>query len=146
MDTDKIEVFTTLSKRGNVVACMHVRAPTNAKFTLLFSHGNASDLGEMVRLFVRISEEVCCNIFAYDYSGYGMSSGRPSEKNMYADAEAAFHALKSRYRVEQENVILYGFSIGTVATVHLATLYRAAAVVLHAPLMSGIRVLFPDAR
>jgi len=83
---------------------------------------------------------------SYDYSGYGVSSGRASEKNMYADIEAAWLALRSRYSVDPDNIVLYGQSIGTVPTVHLATRYQVAAVVLHSPLMSGMRVAFPRAR
>lgn len=30
------------------------------------------------------------DLYAYDYSGYGISTGRPSEKNIYADIEAAY--------------------------------------------------------
>ena len=30
-----------------------------------------------------------CNIFSYDYSGYGVSGGKPSEKNLYADIEVS---------------------------------------------------------
>lgn len=33
---------------------------------------------------------------SYDYSGYGMSSGKPSEKNLYADIDAAWHALRNK--------------------------------------------------
>ncbi|PNI16710.1 ABHD17A isoform 6, partial [Pan troglodytes] len=32
----------------------------------------------------------------YDYSGYGASSGRPSERNLYADIDAAWQALRTR--------------------------------------------------
>ncbi|XP_016135890.1 protein ABHD17C-like [Sinocyclocheilus grahami] len=51
-----------------------------------------------------------------------------------------------RYGVTPENIILYGQSIGTVPTVDLAARYECAAVILHSPLMSGLRVAFPDTR
>ncbi len=51
-----------------------------------------------------------------------------------------------RYGVAPENIILYGQSIGTVPTVDLASRYECAAVILHSPLMSGLRVAFPDTR
>jgi len=41
----------------------------------------------------------CVTFFSYDYSGYGASAGKPSEKNLYADIEAAWGALRSRYGV-----------------------------------------------
>lgn len=51
-----------------------------------------------------------------------------------------------RYGIRPENVIVYGQSIGTVPSVDLASRYESAAVVLHSPLMSGMRVAFPDTK
>lgn len=55
-------------------------------------------------------------------------------------------SVPHRYGVTPENIILYGQSIGTVPTVDLAARYECAAVILHSPLMSGLRVAFPDTR
>ncbi|ELK18334.1 Abhydrolase domain-containing protein FAM108C1 [Pteropus alecto] len=54
--------------------------------------------------------------------------------------------LQPLYGVSPENIILYGQSIGTVPTVDLASRYECAAVILHSPLTSGLRVAFPDTR
>ncbi|XP_051569512.1 uncharacterized protein LOC127449925 [Myxocyprinus asiaticus] len=70
----------------------------------------------------------------------------PFEKNLYADIEAAWQVLRNKYGVTPENIILYGQSIGTVPTVDLASRYECAAVILHSPLTSGLRVAFPDTR
>ncbi|KAM9244771.1 alpha/beta hydrolase domain-containing protein 17A isoform 2-T2 [Dugong dugon] len=76
----------------------------------------------------------------------GASSGRPSERNLYADVDAAWQALRTRYGISPDSIILYGQSIGTVPTVDLASRYECAAVVLHSPLTSGMRVAFPDTK
>lgn len=68
----------------------------SARFTVLFSHGNAVDLGQMSSFYIGLGTRINCNIFSYDYSGYGVSTGKPSEKNLYADIDAAWHALRSR--------------------------------------------------
>jgi len=62
---DKIDAFTTRSSRGNDLACVYVPARPTAKFTILFSHGNACDVGQMTGLFVRLASLVNCNIFGY---------------------------------------------------------------------------------
>ena len=41
-----------------------------------------------------VSHILNVNIFAYDYTGYGMSTGEPSEEALYADIEAAFKYLR----------------------------------------------------
>lgn len=50
--------------------------------------------------------------------------------------------MRLRYGISPSNIILYGQSIGTVPTVDLASRYDCAGVILHAPLMSGMRVAF----
>lgn len=145
-ELDAVEVLSTRSSRGNRVSCMFVRCAPNSRYTLLFSHGNAVDLGQMCSFYIGLGSRINCNVFSYDYSGYGVSSGRPSEKNLYADIEAAWQVLRNKYNVSPENIILYGQSIGTVPTIDLASRYECAAVILHSPLMSGLRVAFPETR
>lgn len=77
-------------------ACAPVPLTCAPRYTVLFSHGNAVDLGQMSSFYVGLGTRISCNIFSYDYSGYGVSSGRPSEKNLYADIDAAWQALRTR--------------------------------------------------
>ena len=112
----------------------------------MFNHGNAVDLGQMSSFYVGLGSRVNCNVFSYDYSGYGESTGKPTEANVYADADAAWQALHSRYGVSPDRVILYGQSIGTTATIEVAMKFEVAGVILHSPLMSGMRVAFPSTR
>ncbi|VDK53747.1 unnamed protein product [Gongylonema pulchrum] len=91
---------------------MYVKPCGDAHFTLLFSHGNAVDLGQMCSFYYGLGFRLGCNVFSYDYSGYGCSSGKPSEKNLYADIAAALAALRSRYQMSLNRIILYGQSIG----------------------------------
>lgn len=145
-EKDNMEVSYARTSRGNRIACLFVRCSPTARFTLLHSHGNAVDLGQMSSFYMGLGSRINCNIFSYDYSGYGASSGRPSEKNLYADIDCAWHTLRTKYGISPENIILYGQSIGTVPTVDLASRYEVGAVVLHSALMSGMRVAFPQTK
>jgi len=78
---------------------MHVKSSSPlaaSRYTLLFSHGNAVDLGQMSSFYVGLSARLGINIFSYDYSGYGASGGKPTETNINADIEAAFQSLRQR--------------------------------------------------
>ncbi|KER33983.1 hypothetical protein T265_00188 [Opisthorchis viverrini] len=143
---DNLEVTTATTRRGNRIAIVYMRNNPSSKLTFLLSHGNAVDLGLMVTFMHELGTKLNVNMMCYDYSGYGASTGKPLEKNLYADAECALEVLQKEFGVPLRQVVLYGQSIGTVPTVHLATLYRVAAVVLHSPLMSGLRVAFPRLR
>lgn len=54
--------------------------------------------------------------------------------------------IQYRFNISPETIILYGQSIGTVPTVDLATKHEVGAVILHSPLMSGLRVVFRNTK
>ncbi|VDP67614.1 unnamed protein product [Echinostoma caproni] len=141
--SNNTEVTKAKTRKGNTIAILYMKTNPHTKLTFLLSHGNAVDLGLMVNFMHELGTKLNVNIMCYDYSGYGASSGKPLEKNLYADAECALDVLRTKFSVPLDQIVLYGQSIGTVPTVHLATLHRVAAVVLHSPLMSGLRVAFP---
>lgn len=52
--------------------------------------------------------------------------------------------MKKEYGIEEEDLILYGQSVGSGPTLHLASrLEKLRGVVLHSGILSGIRVLYP---
>ena len=65
-----VDVFYTRTRRNNKIACIYVRPPVHgARFTILFSHGNAVDLGQMSSFYYGLGYRLGCNVFSYDYSG-----------------------------------------------------------------------------
>lgn len=104
-ELDAVEVLSTRSSRGNRVGCMFVRCAPNSRYTLLFSHGNAVDLGQMCSFYIGLGSRINCNVFSYDYSGYGVSTGKPSEKNLYADIEAAWQVLRNKWVLSHKMLI-----------------------------------------
>ncbi|CAF1434691.1 unnamed protein product [Rotaria sp. Silwood1] len=147
-EISKLEPYFVTTSRHNRIACIYVNCTPNPKYYILFSHGNAVDLGQMASFFIVLGARLQCNIFSYDYSGYGASQGKASEKNMYADIEAAYKSIKQRYHISESKIILYGQSIGTVPTIDLASRYNdcCVACILHSPLTSGMRVAFPETK
>ncbi|KAK1292086.1 hypothetical protein QJS10_CPB17g00239 [Acorus calamus] len=138
-----VEVRLVETRGGNRVVATFWRHPS-ARLTVLYSHGNAADLGQMLDLFLELRAHLRVNIMSYDYSGYGASTGKPSEFNTYYDIEAVYNCLKKDYGIRQEDIILYGQSVGSGPTLHLAArLQRLRAVILHSAILSGIRVLYP---
>ncbi|KAK8676313.1 hypothetical protein V6N13_034364 [Hibiscus sabdariffa] len=147
---ENVEVLKLPTRRDTEIVAIYIRHPM-ATSTLLYSHGNAADLGQMYELFIELSIHSRVNLMGYDYSGYGQSSGKigalvfflqPSEQNTYADIEAAYKCLEESYGTKQEDIILYGQSVGSGPTLDLAArLSRLRAVVLHSPILSGLRVI-----
>ncbi|TYJ42968.1 hypothetical protein E1A91_A03G122200v1 [Gossypium mustelinum] len=143
---ENVDVLKLSTKRGNEIVAMYVKNPS-ASLTVLYSHGNAADIGQMYHIFTELSVHLNVNLMGYDYSGYGQSSGKPSEQDTYADIEAAYKCLEEMYGIKQQDTILYGQSVGSGPALELAIrLPHLRAVILHSPILSGLRVMYPVKR
>ena len=111
-----------------------------ATYTVLFSHGNAEDLGGVLPLLA-VLRDLGFSAFAYDYRGYGLSEGWPSERNVYADIDAAYDYLTRDLRVPPERIILYGRSLGAGAAVDLAARRFVGGLILESPFLTAFRVM-----
>lgn len=93
--------------------------------------------------YIQICRNSKVNVFGYDYSGYGASTGRPLVSNTYADIIAAYDYLVEQAGVPRKSIILYGQSVGSGPSCKLAASRKrpVRALILHSPILSGLRVL-----
>jgi alpha-beta hydrolase superfamily lysophospholipase len=86
---------------------------------ILYSHGNAVHLG---RYWDRVERlwRLGFHVLVYDYPGYGLSSGEPSEEAVIASARAMREHLETLPETANARVFLYGYSLGGVPTFDLA--------------------------
>ncbi len=131
--------FCRVSTRGGAIAAISMPNPA-AQYTLLYSHGNGEDLGDDLPILEEFYH-AGFSIFAYDYNGYGLSEGKPTEANVDADVEAAFDYLTGPLGTPPTHVISFGHSLGAAAAIHLATARPVAALVAQAPFLSPFRVV-----
>jgi fermentation-respiration switch protein FrsA (DUF1100 family) len=111
-----------------------------AEYTILYSHGNAEDLGLIAPSLARL-RELGFTVFAYDYRGYGTSRGRPSERGAYKDIDAAYDHLTRVLGVPSNRIIAYGRSVGSGPAVDLAARRPLAGLVVESAFVTAFRVL-----
>jgi len=138
----RFETAMVHTKRGETIATMYIGCP-GSRTMLLFSHGNATDIGCMRDHLIDLSQQLQVNIFTYDYSGYGLSTGKANAHNTLSDIEAAYDYMIKKYPTECNVVILYGQSLGTGPTIYLSRVKRVTGIVIHSGLMSALRVIKP---
>jgi len=156
---NQLVFFTTES--GHRIPAVYIQSDER-KFTLIYSHGNAEDVGLSLPYLDRLSRCCDCNVLAYEYCGYSIAEGEPSEKNCYECIDAAYRYLtEGRKRFEEDKdsappsnrstsvvdptrIVLFGRSLGTGPTVDLAARLlskdigkgpRLAGVILQSPLV-----------
>lgn len=123
----------------------HSKKRRNTK-TIIYSHGNATDIGAMFPLQAVLAHSLDCNVVMYDYSGFGESGGVPQEPNTYNDIEAVYkYTLEHVANNDPSSVILYGQSVGGGPCCYLAMKnHDVGGMILHSAFTSGMRVLTPS--
>jgi pimeloyl-ACP methyl ester carboxylesterase len=84
--------------------------------TLFFVHGNAGNVVYNYRLVTPFVERGY-KVFLFDYSGFGFSQGKSTRKNVLKDGNSSFEYLLSMEEFKDDNILIYGQSLGG----HLAT-------------------------
>lgn len=115
---------------------------SDAKFVLLYSHGNAEDLFDLRYRFEEFNRHGY-SVLGYDYRGYGASTGKPDEKNCKSDAEKVYRYAVSELKIPPEKIIFYGRSLGGGPSCFLAEKHGdAAGLILESVFSSAYRVVF----
>jgi uncharacterized protein len=110
-------------------------APATTKpFTLVLFHGNADNL----RSVAPMADPYLAAGYGFliaEYRGYSGMPGKPTEKGLYSDARAYVQALLTA-GIKEENLILFGHSLGTGVATQMATEFKAGGLILLAPYLS----------
>jgi hypothetical protein len=144
---EAIKLPTTSSKCGSHVAVLvyRVARPNDRTKTIIYAHGNATDIGAMFPTQSLLVQALEANVVCFDYSGYGESGGVAEELNTYSDIKAVYKYCIEKISPNPKNIVLYGQSVGSGPVCNLA--YKnnnLGGVILHSPFTSGMRVLTPS--
>tara|TARA_X000000368_G_scaffold29712_1_gene22245 strand:+ start:2021 stop:2809 length:789 start_codon:yes stop_codon:yes gene_type:complete len=106
--------------------------------TLVFFHGNAGNLSNRIYKLNEFSK-MNLNYLIFAYRGFNGNNGKPTEEGLYKDANSVIDWLKSNDILENQ-IILYGESLGTAISVNIAQDKEFAGIILEAPFTSMIEM------
>lgn len=136
---DTSQIIKLNSGDGVKISAVYLPNP-DARYTILYSHGNAEDVGHLLPLLEDI-KGMGFSVFAYDYRGYGTSSGTPSEKNAYRDVDAAYDYLVNALSIPANRIIALGRSLGGAVAVDLAQRRQLGGLIIESSFVTAYRVL-----
>ncbi|KAF8252748.1 alpha/beta-hydrolase [Wilcoxina mikolae CBS 423.85] len=121
-DWEPINLFT---KDGETLSCYFLKARKpkveEEEEDVLFMHGNAGNIGHRLPIAQVFSDKMGFNIFMLSYRGYGLSTGRPSEKGLLLDAQAALECLLDHEDSKDGKIFVYGQSLGGALAIQLVS-------------------------
>ncbi len=135
-DSEKIlKIPLPNGERISARMLLHPSAPS----IVLYSHGNAEDLGDIAPTLQAFYAHGI-SIIAYDYPGYGTSTGTPSEQSANAAILATYEFIIDKLQRRPEEIVLVGRSVGSGPAVQLAAHNPVGGLVLESGFTSIFRV------
>ena len=137
---DKLKVSVSKVKiktEDNIelLAWYHKKNTGNFK-TILFLHGNAGSLENRIHK-INNFDQMDINFLIVAWRGFSGNKGLPTEKGLYEDARASVEWLNSK-GIFENNIIIYGESLGTGVALEIAQNKNFAGVILESPFTSMV--------
>lgn len=96
----------------------------------LVLHGNAGNVAMLNESLKDLQQRHRLSVLAFDYRGYGRSSGTASEQGLYDDARAARKWLAEKAQIAPRDIVLIGHELGGAVATELAAEDGARGLVL----------------
>jgi pimeloyl-ACP methyl ester carboxylesterase len=110
---------------------------------LIYFGGNAEEVSYLVHEAEKFDG---WSLALINYRGYGLSEGKPGEKNLCNDALAVYDYFVKRADVDRGKIVVMGRSLGTGVAVSLASVRKVRGLILISPydsLLSVAEELYP---
>ena len=98
---------------------------------VIYFHGNGGNLSMWSDILVPVARRGF-DVIAFDYRGYGLSSGSPTEAGLYRDVDAVLTLAHGRLRRGGVPMIYWGRSLGTTMAAYAATVKPPNGVIVEA--------------
>ena len=122
-DVDSIHLFSLESDDFNISALYIGNFDQIDEDTIiLYCHGQSLHMDhywQRAKLLANCGSNQRFGVLMFDYRGYGMSEGNPTEDGMYKDVRAAYQWLLDNGS-NSNKIIIYGFSLGSAPATDLA--------------------------
>ena len=134
-----------MDKDQNELPLLLFYLPSHIPVCIIYSHGNSGDLGSCLLEYYDIAMNTNCIVVSFEYPGYGECKNQPvTEDQFFKHLKMTYLFVKKNLGMKSNQIILYGFSLGTGIIFDIACKkeFSAAGVILQSPFLSIIRTLY----
>ncbi len=101
--------------------------------TIFYFGGNGEEVSLNIESF---NARLPANVILFNYRGYGLSKGDPSEKALKADAIRIYETLTERFSLPNGQTVAMGRSLGSAVATHLTVHKNIPKTILVTPFES----------
>jgi len=124
------DINIPINENSNLNIVQFFSADSITKGVVLYFHGNKKNISSYAKFspyFTKYGYEV----WMIDYPGFGKSTGKFTEQNLYDWAGHMYKFARSKFNAD--SIIIYGKSMGTGIAAHLASVQRCKRLILETP-------------
>ena len=130
---EKVKVHTSDNLKLN--GWFHKKNLSDYK-TIIYFHGNAGTLDNRIHKLNHF-KDIDVNFLIIAWRGFSGNEGKPTEDGLYIDGKSAVNWVLEQ-GIKEENIVLYGESLGTGITLEIAQNKNFAGVILETPFTSMV--------
>ena len=121
----KIDLESNVSLHG-----WFIQKDVNKYPTILYFGGNAEEVSLNIEDF---NFRLDANFILFNYRGYGLSAGSPSEERLKSDAEKIYITMIEQFSLNPDKIIAMGRSLGSGIAVYLSVRMGIPKIILITP-------------
>jgi len=127
------EINIPLNAKDNLNLVQFFPKDSTPKGVVLYFHGNRDNINRYAKYAVNFTKHGY-EVWMIDYPGYGKTTGKLTEQNLYMQAEEMYKLANTKF--EKNNIIVYGKSLGSGIGSWLASKNTCKQLILETPYYS----------
>ncbi len=131
----KKQVISIACSDGSTIYAWYLKKP-EAKKLVIVNHGAGGDIRFRVHI-AQAAIDAGYSVLLYDYRGYALSTGARTLDSIMEDGLTVYDYCRTHLKYPAENIVVYGESIGSAVTCHVAKHRNVAKIILQ----SGVTTL-----
>lgn len=132
--------FALVRSNDEKVACRFL-SNQSSRYLIVYSHGGGEDLGQIEPILQEF-RHVGLNVIAYDYPGYGLSSGKSTESASYDALEAVLFFAVDQLGFPSDKIILHGRSLGAGPSIEMCQRHELGGLIVESAYQSAFQFSF----
>jgi alpha-beta hydrolase superfamily lysophospholipase len=127
------EINIPLNAKDNLSLVQFFPGDSIAKGVVLYFHGNRDNINRYAKYASNFTKHGY-EVWMIDYPGYGKTTGKFTEENVYMQAKEMYKLANSRFG--KDSIIVYGKSLGSGIASYLASKKICKRLILETPYYS----------
>lgn len=134
---DEYEELILQTSLGDCAGWFYHASENPNDVTIIFYPGNTQSSADTLIQNPDLPNQLRSNLIITDYPAYGKSQGIPSEYTLKKMALSAFDKIMERTDMENQKVVILGYSLGTGIANYIASEREVDGLILIAPYANG---------